>query len=220
MKRALLVIAKRPRAGQTKTRLSPPLSSEQAATLYECLLRDTLDLAREVPEVTRFILYAPLDQENYFKQLAPDFELLLQVGNGLGERLDNALTHCLSRDFAQAVVINSDGPTLPTAYVTQAFDLLNQVEVVLGPAEDGGYYLIGLTHPQPRLLREIEMSTPTVLQDTLTLAEQGNLQVALSPTWYDIDTASDLQRLKDELRGELNGLAYYTYKFLSDLEDL
>lgn len=218
MKRALLVIAKRPRAGQTKTRLTPPLFSEQAATLYECFLRDTLDLARAVPEVTRFILYAPLDQENYFKQLAPDFELLPQVGNGLGERLDNALTHCLSGEFDQAVVINSDGPTLPAVHVTQAFILLNRVEVVLGPAEDGGYYLIGLIHPQPRLLREVQMSTPTVLQDTLTLVEEVGLRAALLPTWYDIDTASDLQRLKAELRGKSNGLARYTHKFLSGTE--
>ncbi len=215
MKRALLVIARRPRAGQTKTRLTPPLSGKQAAQLYECFLRDTLNLARAVPAVSRFILYTPPGEVDYFKQLAPDFELLAQVGHGLGERLDNALTHCLNHGFDQAVVMNSDGPTLPAAHLVQAFERLNQTDVVLGPSEDGGYYLIGLTQPRPRLLREIEMSTPRVLRDTLVLAEQEKLEVALLPTWYDVDTIEDLDRMASELDHKPDGLARHTYEFLS-----
>ena len=93
---ALLVIAKRPTPGRTKTRLTPPLTTEQAAALYECFLVDTLDLARRVPDTDRLIAFLPAEARAYFAALAPDFELVLQEGAGLGERLDNALTGCLT----------------------------------------------------------------------------------------------------------------------------
>src|SRR5574340_1078663 len=105
MERALLVIAKRPAPGTTKTRLTPTLSAERAAQLYECLLRDTLDIARAVPHVVRWIAYAPADGIDYFQKLSPDFQLVPQVGASLGERLDNALTRCLHDGFSQAVIM-------------------------------------------------------------------------------------------------------------------
>jgi rSAM/selenodomain-associated transferase 1 len=211
---ALLIVAKRPVAGQTKTRLCPPLSAGQAAQLYECFLRDTLDVARAVTDVTRYIAYLPYDESAYFHQLASDFALIPQIGASLGERLDHALTHCLQDGFERAVILDSDSPTLPPAYVAQAFDALNTADVTLGPCEDGGYYLIGLKRPQSRLLREVRMSTPNVLRDTLTLAEQDGLRVALLPTWYDVDTVQELNRLRDELRAEANGFAPHTREFL------
>jgi len=213
MKRALLIVAKRPVAGQTKTRLCPPLSAEQAAQLYECFLRDTLDVARAVRGVTRLIAYLPHDEDGYFHQLAPDFGLLPQVGADLGERLDHALSQCLRDGFERAVIMDSDSPTLPSAHVALAFDALDHADVTLGPCDDGGYYLIGLKRPQPRLLREVRMSTPTVLRDTLTLAEQAGLRAALLPLWYDVDTALELQRLRDEL-SRVTSLAPHTQEFL------
>ncbi len=218
-KRALLVIAKRPHPGQTKTRLTPSLSAGQASQLYECFLRDTLDLARAVRDVTRFILYTPTCESAYFAKLAPDFALLAQTGGNLGERLDNAIVHCLNNGFRQVVIMNSDGPTLPAAHVAQAFTLLNKSEAVFGPSEDGGYYLVGLTRPQPRLLREVQMSTPAVLQDTLTLAREEGVPVSLLPRWYDVDTISDLERLALELRKQSSGIAQHTRTFLSCLEE-
>ncbi len=200
MKRTLLVIAKRPVAGQTKTRLSPPLSLEQAAALYECFLRDTLDVARGVPHVTRGINYLPREAEQYFRALAPDFDLLLQTGNDLGERLDYALTHCLENGFDRAVIMDSDSPTLPADYLARAFNALDDNDVVLGPCADGGYYLIGLKKPAPRLFLEIKMSTPFVVRDTLELARQENLRAALLPEWYDVDTANELEQLRAELK--------------------
>lgn len=196
---ALLVIAKRPAPGQTKTRLTPPLSPQQAAHLYECFLRDTLNAARTVSGATRLINFAPLDEADYFAELAPDFGRLPQIGDSLGARLDHALTHCLSDGFRRAVIMDSDSPTLPAAYLTQAFVKLEQADVVLGPCDDGGYYLIGLTRPQPRLLRDVQMSTPNVLRDTLALAEAIGLRVALLPPWYDVDTGQELDRLRAEL---------------------
>ena len=213
--KALLVVAKQPAPGQTKTRLTPPLSPEQAARLYECFLRDTLDLMRVVPEVRRTIAYLPLAARDYFAALAPDFDLIPQVGADLGARLDQALTHYLERGYEGAVIMNSDGPTLPIGYLTQAFtELAAGVEVVLGPSDDGGYYLIGLSRPAPRLLREVRMSTSHVLADTLALVHAENLRVALLPTWYDVDDAASLARLKAELDTTPTAVAPHTRSFL------
>jgi len=218
---ALLVVAKRPAAGQTKTRLTPPLSPEQAAALYECLLRDTLDLIRRVPDVQPAIAFlpdAPQDgrARDYFAALAPDFELLPQEGADLGARLDNALSHYLARGYERVAIMNSDGPTLPVASLTAAFEELgNGADVVLGPADDGGYYLIGLKRPAPRLLREVRMSTPTVLADTLALAAEEKLAVALLPAWYDVDDVASLERLQAELANAPAQVAPWTRAFLA-----
>jgi rSAM/selenodomain-associated transferase 1 len=214
MNRALLVIAKRPAKGQTKTRLSPPFSGAEAAQLYECFLQDMLDIARAVPNVAHIINYWPAKEADYFKQLAPDFDLIPQMGDTLGQRLDNVLTHCLTHGFDQVVITNSDSPTLPATYLHQAFELLNQADVVLGPCDDGGYYLIGLTRPQPSLLREVEMSTPTVIRDTLDLAEKEGLRAALLPNWYDVDTVTELDRLAKELQSVGEQVALHTRDFL------
>ncbi len=210
---ALLVVAKRPAPGQTKTRLTPPLTSNEAAQLYEYFLCDTLDLTRRVPNARRFIAYLPEGGEDYFRGLAPDFDLLPQRGSDLGERLDNALTHCLADGFERAVIMDSDSPTLPGEFLARAFTALDSADVVLGPCDDGGYYLIGLKRPAPRLLREVKMSTPNVLSETLAVAAVEGLTVAQLPTWYDVDTAAELERLRVELAAFSNGRARHTRGF-------
>ena len=194
-------MAKRPLPGRTKTRLTPPFSTVEAAALYECFLRDALDLARAVPGVRPIIAYSPLEAKDYFQKLAPAFGLIAQTGATLGERLDAVLTHCLQAGFTRVAAMNSDSPTLPVAYVVQAFDCLSDADtdVVLGPCEDGGYYLIGWKRPHPRLVREVQMSTPHVLEDTLALAAAEALRVALLPTWYDVDDVRDLDRAQTDL---------------------
>jgi rSAM/selenodomain-associated transferase 1 len=168
LRRALITIAKQPQAGQTKTRLSPPLEPAQAAALYECFLQDTLDLIRQVPRVARLLAYLPPEAKDYFRTLAPGFTLLLQEGAGLGERLDYATTYPLARGCPAVVIMVSDSPTLPSAFLLQAFKALaGAADVVIGPCQDGGYYLIGLKRPAPRLLREVRMSTLQRLQGDL-----------------------------------------------------
>jgi rSAM/selenodomain-associated transferase 1 len=215
---ALLIIAKRPAAGQTKTRLSPPLAPDAAAALYECLLADTLALARRAQGADLGILYLPEGSEDYFARLAPDFSLTLQQGAGLGERLDTALTALLARGYRRAVIMNSDGPSLPAEYLTAAFDALARgAEVVFGPSDDGGYYLVGASRPVPRLLRDVKMSTPTVLADTLALAATERLRVALLPPWYDVDEVADLRRLARELADAPVTVAPRTRAYLKEL---
>lgn len=211
---ALLVVAKQPIAGHTKTRLSPPLTPGEAARLYEMFLRDTLNIMRDVAGVQRIIAYLPEEAEDYFRTLASDFGLLPQCGPDLGARLDNALTHCLINGFERAVIMNSDSPTLPAEHLRQAFVGLETADVVLGPCDDGGYYLIGLNCPAPCLLRDVQMSTPTVARDTIALAAEEGLQLAQLPAWYDVDTVVELERLRDELALLPAGQAPHTRSFL------
>jgi rSAM/selenodomain-associated transferase 1 len=221
MKRALLVVAKRPATGETKTRLCPPLTREAAASLYACFLQDTLDVMRAVPGVERGIGYLPETAVDYFRALAPDMALTPQRGADLGERLDHLLSDALAAGAGQVVVMDSDSPTLPAAHVAAAFARLDGPDdVVLGPCDDGGYYLIGLKRPQPRLLLEVQMSTPFVVRDTLALAQGLGLRVALLPSWYDVDTAAELARLCAELVGAAATAARHTRAFLADRQDI
>ncbi|MGW8144790.1 MAG: TIGR04282 family arsenosugar biosynthesis glycosyltransferase [Anaerolineales bacterium] len=210
MQNVLLVVAKKPTPGLTKTRLCPPLNSEQAAELYECFLRDTLGIMRSVPEVRSKIVYLPHNARNYFENLAPDMDLLQQQGDSLGERLDNLLTDVLLDGADKAVVINSDSPTLPAEYLVQSFEQLSTTDVVLGPAEDGGYYLIGMKEPQPHLLRNVKMSTPNVLQETLEIARETNVTASLLPEWYDVDTVEELHRLRNDVSALQNNSCPHT----------
>lgn len=215
---ALLTMAKHPAPGQTKTRLTPPLSPDQAAGLYESFLRDTLDLMRRVPAVQPVIAYLPASTEAYFAELAPDFELFLQRGDDLGARLDNAFQHYLGLGYERVVIMNSDSPTLPLVYLLAAFEALTgEVDVTLGPCDDGGYYLIGLKRPAPRLLREVQMSTPNVMADTLALAAKEELMVKRLPAWYDVDDAISLDRLAAELAAAPVDIARHTRRFLAAL---
>jgi hypothetical protein len=219
--RFLGVVAKRPANGHTKTRLCPPLDGETAARLYEGFLADTIELIRQASGVERAIAFLPIEAEAYFRRLAPDFGLTPQQGDDLGARLDNLLAMALAAGARQAVVVDSDSPTLPVSYLADAFAALDAgADVVLGPTEDGGYYLIGLARPQPRLLREIPMSTPTVLQDTLALAHTLGLTTALLPPWYDIDTVADLLRLQDHLAVLDESVAPHTRRCLATLADV
>ena len=214
---ALIVVAKQPAPGQTKTRLSPPLSMEQAAALYECFLKDTLDQIRQVNEVQRVIAYLPLDATDHFHQLAPDFQLIPQYGQQLGDRLDNALTSYLARGYERVVIMDSDSPTLPSSFLSQAFHVLaDGADVTLGPCEDGGYYLIGLKRPAPRLLKEVRMSTPTVAADTIALAKEEGLSIDLLPVWYDVDDAASLTRLIKEIDKLEPNVAVHTRHFLDE----
>jgi rSAM/selenodomain-associated transferase 1 len=211
----LLVVAKQPTPGQTKTRLCPPFTSAQAAELYTCFLQDTLDLIRATG-IQGVIGYLPEPAEVYFRQLAPDMYLTRQRGATLGERLDHLLTEALAYGARRAVVMDSDSPTLPVEYLSQAFESLAEADVVLGPTRDGGYYLIGMKQPHPDLLRRVQMSTPHVLADTLALAEAANLNVALLPPWYDVDTIADLHELDQELCQISNGRTPATRRWLAE----
>jgi rSAM/selenodomain-associated transferase 1 len=217
MNPAVIVMAKRPTPGATKTRLMPALTAEQAAALYECFLRDTLELACAVHGATRVVAYPPGDGVRYFSELARGFMLVPQIGATLSERLAHVFDHCLAAGFSPVAAIGSDSPTLPAAYVRRGLALLaaGSADLVLGPCEDGGYYLIGLSRACPRLLLGVQMSTSHVLADTLALAAEDGLRAALLPPWYDVDTAADLVRLRSDLATLPQDAARHTHGLLA-----
>ena len=218
---ALIIVAKQPVPGMTKTRLTPPFSPALAARLFENFLIDTIELVLQVMDAHPVLAFHPEQARPYFTTLAPQFELLLQEGANLGERLDAALTHFLRNGYQRVVIMDSDSPTLPLACLTGAFEALaGGADVVLGPTEDGGYYLIGLTRPQHRLLREVQMSTPSLTTDTLAIAAEEGLKTALLPRWYDIDTAEDLKRLQADLTRLPGEIAAHTRAFLDERTEL
>jgi len=219
MRRALIVVAKKPQPGQTKTRLTPALSPEQAAAFYEALLLDTLRLMEQVEGAQPVIAFAPDRSEAYFREIAPArFRLVPQQGDDLGQRLDHVLREHLQDGYSQAVVMNSDGPTLPLDYLKQAFAGLDDptVDVVLGPSEDGGYYLIGLKEPC-RVLFDVTMSTPNVLEETLVLADGAGLAVECLPPWHDVDVWEDITRLSQDLARLPDTAAAHTRRLLARL---
>jgi len=201
MKPALAMFAKSPRAGAVKTRLTPPLSPEQGAELYRCMLLDTIARSRALP-VDIFVCYH--GDASFFRENAAGATLLPQEGETLTERLQAAFAELHERGHRATVVIGTDAPDLPMSYVEQAFHLLEAgKDVVFGPAEDGGYYLVALREPHPELFEEIPWSGEQVLEVSLQRAAECGLRAELLPSWYDVDSHEDLSRpgLSDPANG-------------------
>jgi rSAM/selenodomain-associated transferase 1 len=202
---ALAVMVKAPRVGSVKTRLVPPLQPDEAAALNTCFLRDVtavIEKACVVGQVEGFAAYTPLGQESWFDGLLPGgFRLLAQRGADLGERLFHAAEDFFATGYQAMCLINSDSPTLPAGILNEAVEALRAPgdRVILGPADDGGYYLIGLKRAHRRLFEEIAWSTGSVLASTLDRAREIVLETKLLPNWYDVDDAASLGRLCREL---------------------
>lgn len=202
---ALGLMAKAPIAGAVKTRLQPPLTAREAAALNICFLRDmaaNIQTVSETEAASGLMVYTPAGAESAFDGVLPEgFELLVQRGSSLGERLCNATDDLLKQGYGAVCLINSDSPNLPKSILIQAIEslALEGDRVVLGAAEDGGYYLIGLKHAHRNLFNEIAWSTSDVLARTQQRAAEIDLPVELLPTWYDVDDAETLGRLCEEL---------------------
>lgn len=201
MDSAIILMAKQPQPGKTKTRLCPPLTHEQAASLYEALLKDTLVLAGELGNAHLAVAISPPDALAYFRRITQPGVLLLPVeGETIGVCLYQSFQELFERGYRHVLALNTDGPSLPAQYLRQALEALEEVDLMLGPGEDGGYYLIGMKQPHPALFEGIPWSTGEVLSHTLAQAEQLNLRAQLTPTWYDVDHLPDVLRLHDEIR--------------------
>jgi rSAM/selenodomain-associated transferase 1 len=197
---SLIVVAKRPEAGFTKTRLCPPFTPGEAARFYRCLMMDTLALAARVTGVAHFVAYTPVEAHSYFRNLVPEgFSLIPQKGADLGERLANALNDRFQHGDRKVVVMNSDGPTLPLPFLQEAFLQLQHHDITLGMGHDGGYYLIGMKKLHPELFENISWSSERVICQTLDACRRLRLKVHRLPKWYDVDVGSDLQQLRFDL---------------------
>ena len=209
---AVAIICKTPRAGQSKTRLSPPLRPEECAAISGCFIRDlSATIASLAAEggVTGVAVYTPAGSEAALRPLLPaGFELALQGEGDLGARLAKATDDLLAAGHAGAVLVNSDSPTLPKAILRQAAEAVRRGDnVVLSPAVDGGYTLVGLSRPHPQWFADIPWSTDGVYRLTLARARDIGLPVVEVPGWYDVDDAASFRMLEDELGGIRPGFA-------------
>jgi rSAM/selenodomain-associated transferase 1 len=221
---ALAVMTKAPRAGQVKTRLVPPLSPEEAAELNISFLRDTAAaIAKACGRTARGLgVYTPVGAEAAYRDILPDnFELLPQRGDGFGERLTFAAEDLFECGFDSVCLIDSDSPTVSADVYAEAVAMLSKLgdRVVLGPSDDGGYYLIGIKQSRRELFERIDWSTERVLEQTKQRARELGLEVSSLPTGYDVDDAATLRRLCNELLSEKSepDLAPNTRKFLTAL---
>jgi len=205
---ALCIVAKAPEAGQVKTRLCPPLSPAEAAELSRCFLLDKVAQVRQVARAEPSVAYAPEDAAAVFEALAPGFTLLPQRGADLTARLLSVFGRIFADGCEAVIMIDSDTPTLPTGILERAVTLAasGEHDLVLGPSDDGGYYLIGLRRLQPELFEGMRWSTPTVLEETERRARVLGLSSTRLSAWYDVDTATDLARLQADLAAGPDGL--------------
>ena len=212
----LAVMAKAPRVGAAKTRLCPPLRPPEAAELARCFLLDALERVAAVAGTRPILAYAPAEARAEMESLAPDFVLIPQRGQDLGDRQAHLVEDVLALGHDAVLMMGSDLPTLPRECLDEAVALVMapDVDLVLGPAEDGGYYLIGLRAPCPSLFADMPWSSALVLGSMLDRARQHGLRVACLPRWYDVDTGADLERLRAELATVPAGLARHTRVFL------
>ena len=213
---AVAIMAKAPMAGEVKTRLCPPLSRADAAELYRRFLLDKIEQVRALRTASLAIAYTPAEARAFFEEVAPGFILVPQRGADLGDRLANSLGALLDTGYRGALAIDSDTPTLPLGFLQQALDLVTtpEIDVVLGPTEDGGYYLIGLRTVHHELFETMAWSTSQVLPETIRRADAKGLRVACLPPWYDIDTPDDLARLQAALAASDGGAPRHTRAFL------
>jgi uncharacterized protein len=206
---ALVIFAKAPIPGQVKTRLCPPLTPDEAATLHGSFVLDTLERTKAAalklkPSFDRYLACSPSATHVFFKIMEErqGAKLIDQVGDDLGTRMNQACNTLFAHGYRQVLLIGTDVPTLPLDHFRQALTSLEHHDLVLGPAFDGGYYLIGLKRMAPELFVDIPWSTDQVLRLTQEKAAGIGLKTSLIQPWRDIDTLADLEVFSEACAAE------------------
>jgi rSAM/selenodomain-associated transferase 1 len=213
--RTLVIMAKAPRPGSVKTRLAESFSLRAVTELYRCLLNDTLALAQVLDHVEIAIMCPASDVEDLSRAVAKTVSIVPQTGQGLAAGLASAFAHFATPGHQRVIAFNSDSPHLPASVLETAFDVLEACDLVVGPTNDGGYYLVGARASHPGLFTNDGMGTASALEALLTRARALGLSVHLTDPFYDIDVAADLTQLANELQ-RMPGKAPRTAKWLSE----
>lgn len=234
MRRALIVFAKKPEAEKVKTRLVPPLTFEEAKDLYICFLKDSLvqysRLASDL-KFKIFLMITPDSAVDYFTEFIntiPELDavhsnisIATQTGSDLGEKMFYAFDKVFAEKYVHSIIIGTDHPTLPDEYITKAYEEMDQStnDCVIGPAEDGGYYLLGLKTIQKDYFADVAWSTENAFNHTLTNLIENQKTVQLLPIWYDVDDEGTLLKMLNELKQtNSNNIPKYSKKFLSQMK--
>ncbi|MBO6577186.1 MAG: TIGR04282 family arsenosugar biosynthesis glycosyltransferase [Rhodothermales bacterium] len=191
----LMVFARAPERGAVKTRLARALGEDQTLRLYEAFVRDCAALVSGLDVPVWW--WAAGDPAVLAGVLPAGADVRKQVGDGLGARLEHAFRAAASAGFERTLVIGTDSPGMPRHLISEAFDALDSHRAVLGPAEDGGYYLLGLRGTSPEFLSKVTYSRSDVLEKTRALLTDAGTSVGLLPPWFDVDEPADLQRVVD-----------------------
>jgi rSAM/selenodomain-associated transferase 1 len=208
-------MAKAPRPGSVKTRLTENLPLQAVTELYRCLLNDTIALAQTRNHVEIAIMCPGPDVEDLSRAVAKTVPIVAQAGQGLAAGLASVFKYFATPSRQKVIAFNSDSPHLPASVLQSAFDLLEICDLVVGPTHDGGYYLVGARASHPGLFSKTGMGTATALEALLTRARELGLLVQLTDPFYDIDVAADLSQLADELQ-RAPARAPRTAKWLAD----
>lgn len=195
--RCIVLFAKAPIPGEVKTRLQPHLSSDDAASLHEAFVLDTLDALREIDGVDICLACHPDMEQDFFVDIKRDFgvDLISQGEGDLGERMMRALTVLSSKGYKRIVILGSDSPTLPGELVKDAFASLGKSSLVIGPGLDGGYYLLGLSGDVPDIFDGVSWGSGTVFEETMKRVKKSGTSFSILPFWYDVDTINELRFL-------------------------
>ncbi len=200
-----IVFAKNPVPGQVKTRLLSLLSPEGAASLYQAFLVDWCNALSTLPASDLVVAYTPPDSLHDLKTLIGEGATYIPQGeSGLGERLTAVSRWACNQNYEKFLIVGSDSPTLPIAYIERGMEFLDSRDLVIGPSTDGGYYLIGFSKSGaeraiPTIFQHIPWSTEHVLRETLEKVDGTDATLGLLPPWYDVDTPSDLWFMREHL---------------------
>jgi rSAM/selenodomain-associated transferase 1 len=198
--RVLVIMAKAPRPGAVKTRLTSTLSSEAVTAFYRCLLEDTLALALSLGDVEVAVMCPDSDIDELSQLAGRDVSVVAQKGEGLAAGLTSVFAHFAGNHPRRTIAFNSDSPHLPRTVLEDAFETLSEHDVVVGPTHDGGYYLVGAKASHPTLFAHDGMGTSSALERLLSRTRALELSVGFADPFYDVDIADDLTRLAAELR--------------------
>src|SRR6266436_5018774 len=198
--RTLVIMAKAPKPGKVKTRLTERLPSAAVTALYRCLLEDTVALATSLASVEVAVMCPESDQEELAQLIGNEAKVVAQKGEGLAAGLNSVFRHFTAGGQRQVIAFNSDSPHLAPSVLDNAFEILATHDVVVGPTHDGGYYLVGAKAVHPALFESDRMGTRSELDRLLTRTKVLELSTGFTEPFYDIDVANDLILLAQELR--------------------
>ncbi len=191
---SILVMAREPAPGRVKTRLSPPLSHQLASYLYEAMLSDTIDIVISLKGAGMYLFVEPQNSPYFDRYGGMGISILPQSGINLGEKMENAAKLVWEQSKNPLIIIGTDIPLLTPSIITRSVAMLESTDIVIGPCDDGGYYLIGMRDFTSVPFQQIPWSTDRVLKSTIAKLEEGALSFSFTEELFDIDTARDIEK--------------------------